>query len=614
MENVLRLLLENTHLARRFGAGTFVLVLLSLGLATEFQVSTLTNEMFKETLKSLFGNPLIILSLIMIAYFVGIVVEIFGGLVIPRVAGSLVWSYSYPLRVLNWAPRILRYFCRAGLWLFVSPFLLYYYLPRSMFGVSDYRIELMRELSPSAASAFAKLRASTRAGFENPFGINALHARQDLKAAFSEYNRLWFERIQENNRDILTISTCLLVPGVLFVLSYLKSSDGGQLVSLDQADFYILFYYSMILALAMSYLYIFNLRRWIVSALELYGSEHSIDAEATVRDEKWKPGAKPRPRPVAMVGQILQNSILYGLVLVFILNIIKWNFYGVNFGWSDFGLDWLVFIPPDSAIYEIVTANDLRVVYRPVFGGVYWSIFLTIMLLVTRRRFALTIRDVGVVVLAMFIGYTAGRLLTEILFLPVFVGEQPPSWVYGLKSVVRWTLAPAGVIGAVGFILQRYMNFSLRARTRKIVQILAIYAVTIGIGVVLSRTIPRIDGFNIGGLCYSVSIYLALALALIAIDRRLVNRRDYLSRRLRRYALLLFAVGLVTISLSLDQFRGLNFSIASGLQFPLGDVIFEAVAVAGLWQFAYPLRRLAWSLKAAPVSDMPSQKMANQIT
>ncbi len=614
MENVLRLFLENAHLARRFGAGTFVLALLSLGLATKFQVSTLTIEKIEGNLQTLVDNPLIVLSLAMIAYFVGIIVEIFGELFIPIVAGSLVWSYSYPLRVLNWMPRIIRHICRAGLWIFVSPFLLYAYLTRSLFGVSDYRIELTRELSPSAACVFAKFRASTRIGFERPFGINALHARQELKAALSEYNRLWAERIQEHNRDILTIVTCLLVLGVFIVLFVQKELTDGQLIAEQRVGYLIvLFYYSMILAFVLSYIYLFNLKRWIVSTLELYSSERPLEADAAEQDEKWKPGTSRSPRHVAIVGRILQNGILYGFVLVFVLNIIRWNFYGVNRSGPDvqamWPLGWFVFILPDSAVYEIVTAKGFRLVYWSVYDGAKWGIFAAIALLVTRRRFALTRRDVGVIVLTIFIGYTAGRLLTEVLFLPLFLSAEAPSWLYGLKRVVRWTLAPAGVIGAVGFILQRYFSFSLSAHSRNIVLTLAIFPAVVGIGVVLYQTVPRFGGFWFGWLCYLVSIYLALAL--VAFDRRLKNRRDYFGWRLRRYALLLFAVGLLTETYTMGPISGLNFNIAPGLWFPLGDVIFDAVAVAGLWQFAYPLRRLAWSLKAAPVPESPPEVMAN---
>lgn len=199
-------------LRRRFTSGGMI-VFAVLFLIYESPTSSLETL----TAKDLIASPVIALGLLVLIYAIGNIVEMIGELFIVRAVGETVWAgnranewwgrRSIPVRLLVFIPLV-----------YFAGFYFYYHILRGLVGVSRYRWEVDKFLSAKATRYFHNLPETIQNGLAHPLGDHFDSAWKYLQVHSTEEGKQWLVKLDSRNKDILTITSSLIV--VLLLLFF----------------------------------------------------------------------------------------------------------------------------------------------------------------------------------------------------------------------------------------------------------------------------------------------------------------------------------------------------------------------------------------------------------
>ena len=582
MSNFLQLIIENAHLARRLGAGAMLLIVIIIVF-----IPTLAVE--SEAL-SLMG-PFII-----IAYFLGSILEIIGDVIISRLVGAATIAYALPLRKFSWLPAPSRQILIILWWILISPFALYYFCIRAMAGKDDYNIELFNHLSSEARAAFNELKDTDKIGFHFPLGLHGDHALQAIRTEINDNQKSWIDSMRHANRDVLTFSTSLML--IAFIVTYEKLpqilSDSAFLIDEQVTFLFSLVNSVSLIFMVMGIVFIYSKKRTIINVLEAYGADcvarNSVTKQTTVNIV-----GKKSTNHHSHGGRLFHWLVLNLLLWVNLLNIVRWNLYSNNKDeWiSDSPIADLIFLRPEFLGYNLLTNESIQFVYSRAGFAAYMAILIVSIALYFRDRWALNTKRIWALGCAIFIGYLIGGLLYDGIRYAVdgYITSR-------YLSTLSMPLKEIGAVIIIYYVLVK--NKNLDSINWKIIT--KIFIILLSVAIIIRFFENFIIFFQhefgvellsiIINALYDAGKWFAIAYALYFLHPKKKSNRAFLRLKLRKYFGLVFILSVMFVSwgVCIENFcfNGLNFNV-DNLHFEFGQLILDSIAIICLWPFAKPI-------------------------
>jgi hypothetical protein len=573
MNSVISLLTENIHLARRLGSGGIILTAIFLIMTQqEAELQSATPGAI-ELLKS----PGLLFYLVLLTYFLGVISEVIGELILARLSGAVVWGFLFPTRQFRGYPKITQFVCRAFLFLF-SGFAVYLYFFRALVGKEDFVFNYRKLLSPAATKHMENLRGSAQAGFHKPFGPHNAHAWQEIKIKLSQKNSEWLDRIHGRTSDVLSFMTSIFICLFALLLSEGGIEEFSEKLSgyasfLTDSDLAAMLLITTYLFLGFSFIYLASIKRTTVSALEIYASEQSGGEEHQL--------SKPVESKITS-SYIFQNLLFMFLLFGNLINIIYWNFTYEEYPTDDIASLFMF----GSAEAGLLSGNVFQL------ASLFWvsGVFLIAAIILTNYLPNGSIKSRGSyrwLLAVVFVGCFGGALIFESInwVSSIYLeDEYLEDYIWPLDFTLRF----AGVI--VAFLLVFHFVFKQKI-TNRIGSVLVSVLIIAGCQYFAEwlGQFPDLGDFNIGlSLVYTMKwASIAIVLSLGELGNR--NGVNAVLKQVGLFALVLFGIHML-FSGNWQVYEMLNYS-EDGLSLEFGTWVTWALPFAALWQFSEPLQK-----------------------
>lgn len=596
MDSYLKVIFEQANVGRRIGAGAiFIFIIAS---PTIFKISNDNTNVISLTI--VLENPIILLSILFISYFIGVLIDATSDTIIIKFISAAGAAFSHPVNKFRQMPTtsyvIIMYF-----YLIIMPLLFYYYIIRSLFGKSDYKIDLPLLLSGQARVDFESLPAGARRGFRHPLGIYAPEAWQTVLRSFGESNRDWLIQTQRYRRDVLVYVSSIIIAS-LFAASLLAIDSEkfdfvneipflGQFLSSGENS---LAYVIPLLIVVVSYMYLYFLKRDIVTALHLYSSESR---------EKDSQGPSPSSsedkfgvRKSSARGRAFEMIFLFALIIGNLGNYLRWNLENRSESEYNSIKQSLLVLTRENSYYDLLTSSYLQTLYKAIDLGSYYALVITVLVVIFRTKIHVSFATIRNIFIAVFGGVVLGVFARDLA-----------AWLSELTLEHRGGLLVSNIYRSISVafmyaILHLLSGDKMRNTVRGSFSFLIMYSsIVFSVETALeylARTLPQIASISLEAVLVDAAPFIAFAIALIFANyrRRSHHGLFYAStfkrqlRAIANYAGTLLVLGLIFNSVRIGPWIGLNYWVERGLRIDIGYYIVVAAGFVGLLRFARPLR------------------------
>ena len=201
-------------------------------------------------------SPVAMLTALIVTYSVGTLVEVLADTYVAGLVGGVGWGIMLPTRLSGSARSFLRYIKLASLFP-VGMVSIYWFAALGCIGKSPYREDPLPRLKGEGQKAFLNLPDAIKEALSRPFSNGFEKGWRYLVLTAPEDQRQWLIKLEARNRDILAISTSLLVAFLLAFAMYY-----------DKIGFQLFLAAPWVLVMAL-YGYFMLLRQSILDAIEL---------------------------------------------------------------------------------------------------------------------------------------------------------------------------------------------------------------------------------------------------------------------------------------------------------------------------------------------------------
>ena len=164
-------------------------------------------------------SPVAMLTALIVTYSVGTLVEVLADTYVAGLVGGVGWGIMLPTRLSGSARSFLRYIKLASLFP-VGMVSIYWFAALGCIGKSPYREDPLPRLKGEGQKAFLNLPDAIKEALSRPFSNGFEKGWRYLVLTAPEDQRQWLIKLEARNRDILAISTSLLVAFLLAFAMY----------------------------------------------------------------------------------------------------------------------------------------------------------------------------------------------------------------------------------------------------------------------------------------------------------------------------------------------------------------------------------------------------------
>jgi len=198
---------------RRSVAGGIILITIT-GLFAHLEVETPLKGI---STQDLITSPVIVASVLLFAYAIGLIVEMVGEIFLVRATAGVFWGLGYPFRNVIHQNGFIQFFGRTLAFLFIVPFRLLINLVKGFLGQTAYTLPIETYLSRKARLYYHALPEKVREGIAQPIGDSAELARKVLVDEFPDIDRKWANGLIVRAKDVLAITTALVIAALLYL-------------------------------------------------------------------------------------------------------------------------------------------------------------------------------------------------------------------------------------------------------------------------------------------------------------------------------------------------------------------------------------------------------------